>query len=102
MVLGVAVAIVVRHRYGGIIAFKQSWQHLPPSRSQNLVDPSSSPPHSRFVLLTAEQQKLDRPPPLSRPVLSRQMDRIPEEEIAREVVFEIGQNAMRGRRRGEV
>jgi hypothetical protein len=34
-----------------------------------------SPPHSRFVLLTAEQQKLDRPPPLSRPVLSRQMDR---------------------------
>jgi hypothetical protein len=30
VVLGVAVAIVVRHRYGGIIAFKQSWQHLPP------------------------------------------------------------------------
>ena len=84
------------------VAFEQGWQHLPPSRSQNLVDPSSSSLNSRFVVvLIVEQQKLDRPPPLPRPVLPRQMDRIPEEEIAREVLLEIGQDAMCGRRRGE-
>ncbi len=91
MVVRAAIVVAV------VVAFEQGWQHLPPSGSQNLVDPSSSPSNSGFVVLIVEQQKLNGPPPLPRPVLPRQMDRIPEEEIAREVLFEIGQDAMCGR-----